>query len=274
MTARAIVLLERDGSDLPRWLLAGAIVLAAHLGLVASYLFLLVPKPQGALEFPAIVVDMAPLLVAPASPLDVAPGPEMVEAAPQPEPKPIEPPPERVVEPPPPEPIAPLVALPEPPPPPPPEVKREPAPEAKPETKPETKLEKNAEPKKNPAPRTTAAPRSDRNDADRPAAPSAGASQAAALASWRDQVVTLLQRAKRYPGGAESRREQGVVTLNFTLSRAGAVLGRSIARSSGSPELDQEALAMMVRAQPFPPFPAGMNQGSVNLSVPVRFSLR
>lgn len=305
MTARAIVLLERDGSEWPRWLLAGAIVLAAHLALVASYLFLVVPKPQGALEFPAIVIDMAPLPVAPASPLDVAPGPEMVEAAPQPEPKPIEPPPERVAEPPPPEaiaplvalpeppppePIVPLVALPEPPPPPPPEVKKEPAPEAqpekkpeaqpetkpeaKPETKPETKLEKSAEPRKDPAPRTAAAPRSDRNNADRLAAPSAGASQAAALASWRDQVVTLLQRAKRYPGGAESRREQGVVTLNFTLSRAGAVLGRRIARSSGSSELDQEALAMVARAQPFPPFPAGMNQGSVNLSVPVRFSLR
>ena len=82
------------------------------------------------------------------------------------------------------------------------------------------------------------------------------------MASWRDQVVAQLQRAKRYPSGAESRREQGVVTLSFSLSRNGAVLSRSIARSSGNSELDQEVLAMVMRAQPFPPFPAGMPQAA------------
>ena len=35
-----------------------------------------------------------------------------------------------------------------------------------------------------------------------------------------------------------------------------------------------QVLSMVMRAQPFPPFPAGMNQASVHLSVPVRFSLR
>ena len=31
---------------------------------------------------------------------------------------------------------------------------------------------------------------------------------------------------------------------------------------------------MVARASPFPQFPPGMTQSSVNLSVPVRFSLR
>ena len=165
--------------------------------------------------------------------------------------------------------VEPLVALPEPPkePPPPPEVKEEPR--TKP---PEVKRVE----RKKPAPRTTAAPRSERATADTPAAPSPGAAQRVrgAMASWRDQVVAQLQRAKRYPSGAESRREQGVVTLSFTLSRGGSVLSRSIARSSGNSELDQEVLAMVARASPFPQFPPGMTQSSVNLSVPVRFSLR
>jgi TonB family protein len=34
------------------------------------------------------------------------------------------------------------------------------------------------------------------------------------------------------------------------------VLSRSIARGSGNSELDQEVLAMVSRAAPFPPFPA------------------
>ena len=268
MTARAIVLLEREGGDLLRWLLAGALVLAAHAGLLATYLLFARPAPQGALQSPAIIIDMAPAPVAPASELDVAPGPEMMEAMPPPEPQIQEPPPpEPIVELPPPPPVTPLVSLPEPPPPQPPEVKQEPAPEPPPEPK---KVEK----KNPPAPRTTAAPRAKLNTADRPAAPNAGASQAAAMASWRDQVVTQLQRAKRYPSGAQSRREQGVVVLSFTLSRGGSVRARYVARTSGNSELDQEVLAMVLRAQPFPPFPAGMNQGRVALSVPVRFSLR
>jgi periplasmic protein TonB len=268
MTARAIVLLDgEDNVELKRWVTAAAIVLAAHLGLMATYFLAFSHVPAGA---PApIIIDMVPMAVSPASPVDVAPGPEMQEAPPPPPvPEIVEPvPPEPLIEPPPPM-IEPLVALPEPPkePPPPPEVKEEP------KVKP---LEVKRVDRKKPAPRTTAAPRSERATAATPAAQSPGAASAsAAMASWRDLVVAQLQRAKRYPSGAESRREQGVVTLNFTLSRSGAVLSRSIARSSGSFELDQEVLGMVARASPFPQFPPGMTQSSVNLSVPVRFSLR
>ena len=65
-----------------------------------------------------------------------------------------------------------------------------------------------------------------------------------------------------------------MVTLRFTLNRNGGVTARGIARSSGYPALDQEALAMVGRASPFPPFPRTMPQATVNLTVPVRFSLR
>ena len=95
-----------------------------------------------------------------------------------------------------------------------------------------------------------------------PRAPSPGsvASRATPLASWRDLVVARLQQAKRYPSGAEARREQGVVTLSFSVDRNGRVLSRSIARSSGHSALDQEVLAMVQRAQPLPPFPPAMTQ--------------
>ena len=267
MTARVIALLHREPrTDLLRWAAAAAIVLAAHAGLMASYVLLFSQQPQGAPEAPAIIIDLAPMPVAPASPADVAPGPEMVEAQPPPEPQVVEPPPpEPIIEPTPPV-ETPVVALPEPPKERPPQVKEEPKPKP-PEPKPVER--------KKPAPRTTAAPRSERDTAERPSAPSPGSvSSVAAMASWRDLVVAQLQRAKRYPSGPESRREQGVVTLSFSLSRAGQVLSRSIARSSGHSELDQEVLAMVMRAQPFPAFPAGMTQARVNLAVPIRFSLR
>ena len=156
-----------------------------------------------------------------------------------------------------------------------------PAAEPKPPEKKTEELEKPPDPKpikaeeQPPAPRTTASPRSDNVNAPVAAAPSVGSAEArAAIAAWRDLVVAQLQRAKRYPNGAESRREQGVVTLTFSVNRQGQVTARSIAHSSGFSDLDQEVLAMVQRASPFPAFPAAMTQQNVQLTAPVRFSLR
>ena len=94
------------------------------------------------------------------------------------------------------------------------------------------------------------------------------------MANWRDLVVSRLQQNKRYPGAAEARGDQGVVTLSFTVDRHGKVLARRIARSSGVAALDEEVMAMIMRAQPLPAFPPAMTQASISLTVPIRFSLR
>jgi periplasmic protein TonB len=92
--------------------------------------------------------------------------------------------------------------------------------------------------------------------------------------SWQTGLMRQLQRFKRYPASAQSHKEEGVVLLSFSLDRSGHVLTRSIARSSGHPDLDDEVMAMIVRAEPLPPFPASMTQDHVDLTVPIRFSLR
>ncbi len=83
-----------------------------------------------------------------------------------------------------------------------------------------------------------------------------------------------IQRYKRYPPGAQSRNEQGVVLLSFSLDRTGHVLAHSIAKSSGYADLDNEVMAMIMRAEPLPPFPETMPQPRLDLTVPIRFSLR
>ena len=92
--------------------------------------------------------------------------------------------------------------------------------------------------------------------------------------SWQTVLVRQLQRAKRYPPEAQSRNEQGVVVLSFSLDRDGRVLARRIAKSSGYAELDNEVIAMITRAEPLPPFPASMPEQRLDLTVPIRFSLR
>jgi periplasmic protein TonB len=83
-----------------------------------------------------------------------------------------------------------------------------------------------------------------------------------------------LERVKRYPPEAQSRSEQGIVLLSFTLDHNGNVLAHHIARSSGYVDLDNEVMAMIVRAQPLPPFPANMTEPRIDLTVPIRFSLK
>lgn len=92
--------------------------------------------------------------------------------------------------------------------------------------------------------------------------------------SWETAMTRRLQQYKRYPSGAQSRGEEGVVELSFTVDRSGHVLNREIVRSSGHRELDNEVLSMVERAQPLPPFPASMPQTKLDLTVPIRFSLQ
>jgi len=266
MTARALVLPNPDGrQEFKRWSIAAAIVVAAHFGLTAGYLLLPKPEAEGAAESPAVIVELSPLPVAPSSPDDIAPGPEMVEAQPTPKPPPqVEP---EVVEPLPKMEAPAEVTLPLP------EPK---AVEKTPEKNPDKeKADTQQVQQDTPAPRTTAAPRSEQRTAAIPQAPSPGsAASRAAIATWRDLVLARLQQNKRYPASAEARREQGVVTLAFTVDRNGHVLARSISRGSGVTALDEEVLAMVERAQPLPAFPPAMTQPKVNLVVPIRFTLR
>jgi len=87
-------------------------------------------------------------------------------------------------------------------------------------------------------------------------------------------VTAKIKSAQRYPVRASARNEQGMVTVTFLLSRNGIVLSKSVVRSSGYAELDQEALAMIARAAPFPPFPPSITGETINLPVPIQFQLR
>ncbi len=92
---------------------------------------------------------------------------------------------------------------------------------------------------------------------------------------WQKQIVALLERNKRYPPTAQSRRQQGVAQVFFSLDRQGRVVESRVVRSSGAAVLDEEAVALVRRAQPFPAWPAREFTGErVDLTVPIRFNLK
>jgi protein TonB len=252
-----------------RWALAGLAVAVLHGGGV--WLALHWPRPAEAAGEPpaAIMMELAPLAVAPEVPQqDIAPGPQMVEAEEQPEPEPekpveeeIEPDPEPPLEPPEKTEIKPLetpkvekaeVVLPP---------KVEP-PRPKPKPKPKTKQQKAA-------PRTTAPPSSQAQRADRSAAPAEGMASSMSPATWRGALMAHLNRHKRFPSGAAGT---GVATVAFTIDRSGRVLSSRLIRSSGDAALDAEAVSLPRRSSPVPAPPPNVGGGSITLAVPVRFT--
>jgi protein TonB len=94
----------------------------------------------------------------------------------------------------------------------------------------------------------------------------------AVVQTWRNQIVTILERNKRYPSQARARGEQGVTRLAFSIDGEGHLLSSRIVATSGSAALDAETLALVQRAQPFPPPPPEL-AGS-EMTVPVSFNIR
>lgn len=268
-----------DPGALVRWPASLALVLALHAAAVSVLLRRPEPAEPFAPPLDAVMVDLAPEPEAPPA-VEEAPAPaepEPVEAPPEPEPiaevppepvaeAPPEPPEERRAEAPPPEPppepaaAAAEAALPQPPPPPP------PPPPQRPVVRSQTQQRTVAEDRRPAQAEAQAAP------VPTPAQPPPPASNA--VPTWQGQLLGRLQRFKRYPDAARSRREEGVVHLAFTMDREGRVLAASVSKGSGFPELDAETLALVRRAEPLPPPPAEMPGNPVALTVPVRFSLQ
>ncbi|MCW5735487.1 MAG: energy transducer TonB [Enhydrobacter sp.] len=268
-------------NDAARWTGSFALVLAAHaaaIGAALSWAEATAPyNPPPA----AVMLELAPEPAAPeATPNDAPPAPELSEAVPEPE----EPPPPVDIKPmkieiplaevPPPVDIPPpeAVVIDLPPPEAPPPVDLKPPP---PKPKPRPVERPKVQEKKPPA--QAAAPQATPDQAPRAAAPMQGASPAppsAALPTWRGLLLRHLERHKRYPAEAQRQRQEGMVYVRFTLSRDGRVLSARMERPSGVASLDQEGLDLLQRAQPMPPFPPDQPGESMELIVPIQFSLK
>jgi protein TonB len=248
-------LAAEDRSDLQRWMFSSLAVLCVYAGLTATVATWRYPDDTMAAEpSGAIVVDLAPLAAAPSTtPTDIAPGPEQLMSEAQPVAKPEEAPPDETLElPPAPSPDA-AVAMP-------------------------TKPQPDVTPQQQAAAATTSAPPAvNERIAPVAVAPTQGVpndKNSEAVVTWRTRVLALVERNKRYPEAARSRREQGTAQVSFTLDRKGMVVSSRVTQSSGSNALDEEAIALLKRAQPFPAPPATFPGEFVVVRQPIRFTVK
>ena len=242
----------------PRWWLSAAAVLLAHGGVAAAILHW--HETDDAAPAAAIVIDLAPSMMAPEDQQqELPPGPEQVQADASPEHK-VEKVEEEVEQ---------KTET---------KIDQEPQPEIAPAPNPEVamapeppKPEQQQLPSEAQlaAPATTApqVPKIEESPvAAAPVQAQLSASDSNAIPSWQ-------QRDKRYPAAARAHNDKGTAQLAFSLDRLGKVTAARVTKSSGSGALDQEALDLVHRAQPFPPPPAAMPGAQIDLTVPVRFNV-
>jgi periplasmic protein TonB len=219
------------------------------------------PLAKGGIE----VVFQPPLPKSEAAPL---PEPALQPETPAPPaetPPPLPEPPSIAAEPTPPALAAPIAAIEPPPSPAPPQ----PAVEKPP--KPALRREELRQPSQAflPTPQAAAAPPQTASAATPVPAP---APSPEASAGYRALLSAWLDSHKRYPDPARQRGEEGRAVLRFAVDRSGRVIDYAVTTSSGYPDLDQ-SIEEMMRGATLPPFPAGMPQPRMEVSVTIRFSL-
>jgi protein TonB len=228
---------DRSPRELVRWAIAAAVVLGVHAGVLTYFMAVHEPDIVGS-NMDLVTVELAPIDSTPdAVERDLAPAPEtMVESRPLPDlPKPQEQPQEQV------------------------------------------KLERPPDEAPAEVPLPVEKPPEKVQDSPPPAPITAQQVKGGAPKvepTWLTNVVRQLQRFRRYPATARSRKAEGIVVLSFSVDRAGHVLSHAIARSSGHADLDEEVMSLIMRAEPLPPFPASMPQQQMDLTLPMRFTLR
>lgn len=91
--------------------------------------------------------------------------------------------------------------------------------------------------------------------------------------SYLATLQAWIEKHKTYPFRAKSKGQEGVVVVYFVIDRTGRVLDHRIEESSNYRLLDQEAIDMLKRAQPFPPFADDVRGDRLEFTIPIQFFL-
>lgn len=91
---------------------------------------------------------------------------------------------------------------------------------------------------------------------------------------YEELLFAWMQRHKQYPLLAKRRGLEGRGAVRVRIGRDGRVLERSVTRSTGEAMLDQAALDMVGRANPFPAVPSEYAGETFEFVAPIEYRLR
>lgn len=94
----------------------------------------------------------------------------------------------------------------------------------------------------------------------------------AEVRDWLSAVITKIAKADSEKAAPSRRRASGTVTIRLQIAGDGFVNRVEVEKSSGSPDLDERARALVRAASPFSPPPAPLltKAGTTELSFPLQ----
>jgi protein TonB len=95
--------------------------------------------------------------------------------------------------------------------------------------------------------------------------------QVASIAASSAYNALVAGHLRKFIRAGAARFGSGKTQVEFVLDREGRVLNSKIDKSSGNAALDREALAIIDRANPFPPFPAMKLGERDSFNAPIEF---
>jgi len=94
-----------------------------------------------------------------------------------------------------------------------------------------------------------------------------------AMLRYQDMVKQRIEETRRYPLWAKKQGIEGIIHVSFVVLSNGMSQDIKIIHSSGSRILDEETIATIKRANPFPPIPRKISDSSVQVEVSIVFAL-
>ncbi|MDD5731134.1 MAG: TonB family protein [Candidatus Omnitrophica bacterium] len=104
------------------------------------------------------------------------------------------------------------------------------------------------------------------------AIPSAEAASQA-MSEYMRKITTRIQDNFVYPWAAKQDQMQGTVILGLRLDSTGALLEIEVKQSSGYNIFDENAVNMVRKLSPYPPFPAELNKKELRIDIPIVYKL-
>jgi TonB family protein len=93
------------------------------------------------------------------------------------------------------------------------------------------------------------------------------------MLTYLDMIKQKIQQARKYPADARQKGIEGKVEIIFTVLKQGGLKNVEIIRTSGNESLDEEAVATVKRASPFPAMPADFAGPEITRQVNIKFNI-
>lgn len=93
------------------------------------------------------------------------------------------------------------------------------------------------------------------------------------MLTYQDIIKQKIQQSRKYPADARQKGIEGAVEMAFTIMKQGALKNVDITGASGYMPLDEEAVATIKRASPFPEIPAGFGGQELTMKVKLIFDI-